>query len=571
MKTRAIRFSSRPVVFLAVGLIGLLVRPQAEATVATVPRFGRHEVSLAATGSYANPYAELSAEATLVEPDGHTTRQLPLFWDGGQTWRFRFAPDLVGTWRWSIKSADRGLDGRSGSFECVASDLRGSFQPMAGAPTHFQYQNGERVWFLGDTAWAYGLDNAEEKHDRAAAERYASNRAAQGFNAIHLMMLAETGWGNGNGPPWFDIADEKINPAYFRELDERIAFANAKGLVTGLALAWGNKGRNEPYSWGRMPGMAARERYARYIAARYGAYDVYFLVSGEWDAEIRSRPAPGADIRKEFVRLGEVVRASDPHHRMTGIHPTMKSGGNTRAFNSIAAWMDFGDYQQNYHELHQSVLESRTFGKPVVNAEYAYWLRDNNGDGQVDKAHSYTLTDIRAATWDITMAGGYVVAGFGSTYLGGARHLTTFLPDDPKNVPWIEQLGLVKQFFASLDYWKLAPHDELLSSPAARTADRASKIEVNEVMVTNTRAPATTYWCLADPGKTYVVYVRGTTDPVTLQFSPSGVGAWRAEQFDPRTGRRQPLAALAAGRANFAYHSPDAQDWLVVLRAVPAN
>jgi len=568
MKVRIVRPLLLSIALSSAFLLSSCTHPPSDRASLTVPRFARHEVSLTAAGNYANPYAELEAEATLVEPDGKTTRKLPLFWDGGQTWRFRFAPDLTGTWRWSVKSADQGLDGQSGSFECMPSNRRGSIRPMAGAPHHFQYQNGERLWFLGDTAWAYVMDNAREKHDRASAERYASNRAAQGFNAIHVMMLGERGWGNRNGPPWFDMAKEEINPAYFQEADERIAFANARGLVTGLVLAWANKGRNEPYSWSRMANLAARERYARYIAARYGAYDAYFLVSGEWDAEIRSRPAPEAELRSEFVRLGDVVRASDPQHRMIGIHPTMKTHGTSRAFNTASTWMDFGDYQQNYSQLHQSILDSRAIDKPVVNAEYAYWLRDNNGDGHVDKAYSYTLEDIRAATWDIVMAGGYVVAGFGSTYLGGDRHVTTFLSDDPKNVPWIEQLGHMKGFFTSLDYWKLEPHDELLSSPAARTADRASRVEAGDIHLTETRAPATTYWCLAEPGETYVAYVRGTTGPVTLKLGHAPAGSWRAEQFDPRTGERRPLAAPALSDATFVYHAPDAQDWLVVVRAV---
>ncbi len=561
------RLILRAALALAVAAGSVVTAAQSVAAMRPVPCFAVHEVAFTAAGTYANPYVQLSADATLVEPDGHTTRQVPLFWDGGQTWRFRFAPDRPGAWRWTVKSADRGLDGQSGAFECIPSKLRGSLQPRADASHHFQYQNGEHMWFLGDTAWAYGCDSTEEKHDRAAAERYATNRARQGFNAIHLMLLAEIGWGNRNGPPWHDIAAEKINPDYFREIDERIAFANQQGLVTGLAIAWANKGRNEPYSWGRMPGMPARERYARYATARYSAYQVYFLVAGEWDSEARREGQTEAAARQQFIRLGDVVRASDPHHRMIGIHTTMKQAGSTRDFNRDASWMDFGDYQQNYTELHGKILRSRVFAKPVINGEYAYWLRDANGDGIVDKPHSYTLDDIRAATWDIVMAGGYVVAGFGSTYLGGARHVATFLPDDPRNEPWLAQLGHIKMFFSGLDYAQLEPHDELIGSAAARTADRGTRPNTNDVQPGNTRVPATTYWCLANPGKTYVVYVRGTTQPVTLELAAASAHRWQAERFDPRTGARQAVTAPATGASSYKFTPPDAQDWLVVLRA----
>lgn len=153
------------------------------------------------------------------------------------------------------------------------------------------------------------------------------------------------------------------------------------------------------------------------------------------------------------------------------------------------------------------------------------------------------------------------------TYLGGARHLMTFLPDDPKNTPWLEQLAHVKNFFSALDRWTLEPHDELVTGAVARSADRASKVGPDDLQVAKVQAPATTYWCLANPEKTYVVYVRGTSQPVTLTLGSNQARAWRAEQFDPRTGARRPLAAPAAGGLPYEFRPPDAQDWLVIVQA----
>lgn len=528
---------------------------------ASVPRFAPHEVSFTATGTYENPYVELMADATLTEPDGRTTRTLPLFWDGGGTWKMRFAPDQEGTWTWTVRSADPGLDGRKGRFVCVKSNRRGSIQPMEGAPRHFQYQNGEPMWFLGDTAWAFVTDNHEEQHDRASVERYVSIRAEQGFNVIHFMLLSELGWANRGGVPWTDIENERINPAYFAEADHRVAFANNKGIVTGIMTGWGHKGRDELYSWGRLPGVEARKRFARYVAARFGAYDVYFLVSGEWHAEVRSRSVPAAEVREEFVEIGDSLRAADPHRRMTGIHPIGEY--STSEFNALASWMDFADYQQNYRQLHERAVAARAIPKPVVNSEYGYFLRDMSGDGHVDKHNSYTVDDMRHATWDIVTAGAYVLTGFGSTYFGGARHPTPFLPDDPANKPLVEQIGHAREFFAQLDYQKLEPNDELLSSAAPRGKDRAERFQQGDRQATRTQPPAMTYWCLAEPGSTYIVYVRGTEAPVALVL-PAG-GGWQASRFDPRTGRAQAIE-VPVGRGRASITPPDKQDWLFVLR-----
>ena len=563
-----------------------------------VNRFGFHETSLTSTGTYANPYLDLTANAILTAPDG-TTHTLPLFWDGDATWKFRFSPDQTGSWRWSVRSADAGLNGKQGSFAVRASTLRGSIVPMAGAPHHFQYQNGERMWFLGDTAWSFVTDVPAKNHNEATVANYLTRRAAQGFNVIHTMLLSETGDGNAGGVPFTPLASERLNPAYWQTIDRRVAFANSRGIVLGLAIAWGRKVANsdtaEPYAWGRFPSQAARERYARYIAARYGAYAVYFLVSGEWHGEIRTRPpATGLELRDEFIAIGNALRAADPHRRMTGIHP-MSQDGSVREFNR-AAWMDFGDYQQNYRQLHERILTSRHYAKPVVNSEYAYHLRDADGDGRADKENSLDEHDIRHASWDIAMAGGYFVTGFGTTYFGGNRDPGPFDPSAAKNVVWETQLQHLKKFFAGLEYWKLVPADLQFTSETPRSGSRTQTVESARPggRTRNVeKPPVTAYWALQIPGETYVLYVRGLTTAAT--FAIDGVGGkYVAEQFNPRTGERTHLGlqqfaeqvdqaqiAAVGGTADappasglrsaslanrYSFTPPDAGDCIIVLK-----
>jgi hypothetical protein len=303
-----------------------------------VPKFGIYERSLEHAGQYDNPYKDLTATARLTEPDGKTTRRIPLFWDGNRTWKLRFSPDKTGTWRWSVSSKDSALDGRAGSFRVIDSDRHGSIQPMAGFPHHFQRQDGSPFWFMGDTAWALFTDNEQERHDRRTAISYVDTRAAQGFNVVHSMLMSEAGWPNAGGPPFDDIAAERIHPGYWQEIDRRLAHVNGRGVVAGLALAWGDKRRVEPYAWSRLPGLEARKRYARYIAARYSALDVYFIVSGEWHAEVRARPgATEETIKNEFSEIGRSLRDADPHGRMVAIHP-MTEHGSVREFVGTRGW-----------------------------------------------------------------------------------------------------------------------------------------------------------------------------------------------------------------------------------------
>ena len=527
---------------------------QARAADPSVERFALFEATFQATGNYANPYTDLDAEATLTLPD-QSQRTVPLFWDDGSHWKMRVSPDIVGTWSFTVQSKDKGLNTQCGSFSCVASKRTGSIQPMKRFPHHFQYQNSTPIWFMGDTAWALFTDNAEEKHDRQAAEQYLKVRSSQGFNVVHAMMLSEAGWGNAGGLPFQDMAAQTINPAYFREIDHRVAYANEQGIVVGLALAWGDKRKVEPFAWRRFPDIDARKRYARYVAARFAAYDVYFLVAGEWDGEIRTRQSSNEKVKAEFVAIGDALTEADPQRRMIGIHPLGKDG-SVREFND-AKWMSFADYQQNYTKLHERVLQSRRFDKPVVNSEYGYHLRDNNADGKPDKSNSASANAMRHASWDIVMAGGYFVTGFGTTYFGGYRDPGPFNINAKQNDDWEAQVALVKQFFNKIEWWRLTPKDDWLTCKTSRGNDTK---ELGMLA-----PPATTYWMLAEPKKQYIVYARGITKIITIDLDKNAEGDYKVELFNPRSGAVKSISDKLHLNNKYEWTPPDDQDWVLRL------
>lgn len=346
-----------------------------------------------------------------------------------------------------------------------------------------------------------------------------------------------------------------MNSRYWQEVDERVAFANRQGLTVALAIAWGDKRKVEPFAWRKFPHLEARKRYARYIASRYSAYDVYFIVSGEWHAEIRTRDGVTPDqIFREFVTLGNELAAADPHDRMIGIHP-MTQYGSVREF-AGASWMSFGDYQQNYRHLHDRVLLSRYLRGPVVNAEYGYHLRDQDGDGKPDKSNSYATEDMRFASWDVATAGGYLVNGFGTTYFGGHRDPGPFDVDAKKNDDWEEQIGYIKKLFEQLPWWKLTPADQLLSCATPRSPDRTEG---------GVRPPLVAYWALAATGEIYAIYVRGVTDPVELDLGARS-RRFTIREYNPRSGQFRKMGEEEIA-ARYSYRAPDSQDWLVLLEA----
>ena len=331
-----------------------------------VPQFARYEQAFEHAADVSNPYRQITATAHIVGPDRRSRSPIMLFWDGGRTWRLRFSPDQIGTWHWETRSTDSGLDGHSGAFEVVPSDLKGSIRPMAGHPTTF---NDRTARAFGFWARRRGRCTWTAQSSGTTARPPSAHRRARGAGLQRLAQHAAQrgGLGQQRGasfrPTW---RQERINPAYWQEVDRRLAYLNHQGIVGGLVLAWGRKqlgGRaSSPMPGTASPSLEAKLRYARTIAARYSAYDVYLIVAGEWNASSREKGRTGNAVHGEYIRDRRRPargRSAPAHDR----HPPRLPAAIICAASSTsgADWMDFGDYQQNYVHLNAEIVASRGF------------------------------------------------------------------------------------------------------------------------------------------------------------------------------------------------------------------
>ena len=301
-------------------------------------------------------------------------------------------------------------------------------------------------------------------------------------------------------------------------------------------------------SWKSLPDEAARLRFTRYVVARYAAFHVAFIVTGEWHFMVREH-----DL---FRAIGRDIKSADPHGRMTGIHPGPGPYFSSQDY-AGEDWMSFGEYAQAYfapetqeandwhrHDLREFIIAARRHGKPVVDCEYAYYLRDQDFDGIIDKPNSHSRESFRRASWMMPMGGGYFVTGFGTTYFGGWREVGPFLVDDPRHAEAVADLGRLKAFFTSLDWWLLEPHDELC------------------------RASGGFAYCLADSGVVHVVYCAGSRGAELTIGAGEAKGpaseSYVASRFDPRTGESTQLPSPSGG--SVWLEAPDARDWVFLVR-----
>ncbi|MBM3459328.1 MAG: DUF4038 domain-containing protein, partial [Armatimonadetes bacterium] len=226
----------------------------------------------------------------LKAPSGRE-RLRSAFWDGGTTWRVRFAPDEVGEWRYAVDGAGLapGLDGVTGGFTVsraagvdpgAPADRFRAHGPIrvAGNGRYLEHQDGTPFFWLGDTAWDGPLLARVDEWDT-----YLADRARKHFTTIQYVPTApwRTAYADGQGHIAFSGHEHlTLHPEFFRRMDRRVEAIAAAGFLSAIVLLWAIRGAENPgYS---LPEDQAI-RLARYLTARYGAYPTAWLLAGDGD------------------------------------------------------------------------------------------------------------------------------------------------------------------------------------------------------------------------------------------------------------------------------------------------
>ena len=303
------------------GLVGLLASPPAIGAQDEVRTWDVVEIELTADGpAMANPYVDGLPEGgdgyvtALFRGSGGEAEGLEMaltgFWDGGATWKVRFAPPLPGEWTYRTQSRDSGLDGREGRFDChprseeekVENPTRRGFVRVAGdgprAGRHFEYADGTPFFWLGDTWWNW---TKREIHFETF-QRLADDRAAKGFN-VGQLFFAGNGW--GRSASLLDRTHRHPDLEHIREVERTIAYANAQGITVWIHAWWARPEMDETI------GKENLRRWWRYAVHRLGAYNVFWVIGGEYN--MHDYGGLGLDFWKD---LGRLIAAEDPYKRL---------------------------------------------------------------------------------------------------------------------------------------------------------------------------------------------------------------------------------------------------------------
>jgi Domain of unknown function (DUF5060)/Protein of unknown function (DUF4038) len=363
-----------PLLFLC-ATAGLRAQTACPATALYSPCDIVFELNDAEAAAHPNPYLTVDLHAEFRSPR-HRTYLMPAFWDGGRRFVIRFSPTEAGDWDYRITANIPRLDGGSGKLSATAIDNPELGFIRAANVHHFAHtddnKNVPHLW-MGDTALNFGF------MDAGAFEGMVEAHAKQKFDHIRGAVLVDK---------MFPQPD-RVDPAPFQQFDQRILALNRKGLIADLILAAGRGELTRLF-----PTWQDRERYVRYIVARYAAMNVTWQIVDAFEEYENGRA-----LMKE---VGMLLKNFDPYQ-----HPRSTGALVTSAPLLEDGWMNYITYRSSEDQL--GAIEHQLYAAPAVN---------------VDTGPARDADAVRHRLWNVAMNGQY--AGFGNAawfdFFSASRH-----------------------------------------------------------------------------------------------------------------------------------------------------
>ena len=465
------------------------------AVLPVVPRWQPQDFEFTAKTNSSKPFY-VSFNATVTAPDGKSF-VVPGFYDGNGVWKIRVSPTMEGHWTLLTRSELPDLDNRRAACDCGANTNRkihGILRVDREHPHHFIFDDGTRFFMQGyeyDWLWALDMD----KPNVPTVDKTLDLIASYGFNYVILNSFAyDTSWrkgktsgddygpplmlpweGDNNNPDW-----SHMNLAYWKHYDQVISALFQRGIEAHMLIKVYNKSVNWPAH-----NSPEEQLFFRWLLARYSAYPNII-----WDFSKEAHNEKDVAYKQQWLKY---IRETDPYSHLVTVHDDDKA-------NDGGAYDELTDFRadQEHHRYRATILRQRERRAwPVANVESDY---ECGFGGLQDKTYRQAQLpgDMMRTLWEIAMAGGYVGYYYTYTAWDVVRPL-----DEPPGYALMKHFG---DFWRSTDWWQLQPTDGLIANA----------------------------WCLANPGREYVIY-QNDPKPFTLEIKPATI-VLTAQWFNPFTG-----------------------------------
>jgi len=451
---------------------------------AQTPKTGQwepFEVTMSGSADFANAYVDglpdggrpfvvVTFTGTSGDAKG-SSYAVPGFWDGGRTWKARFAAPAAGEWSYSASSTDPVLQGVKGRFqsaawsvgEKAANPTRHGFVRVARngprAGRYFEYADGTPFLWIGDTWWPW----LKRGIPFTRAKQVIDDRSARGFTIGQVVFGAN----NATRLAGRDFATPDLDAIH--DAERFIAYANSQGITLWIMPWWSANNLD------KSAGAEKMRRWTRYVVHRLAAYNVIWNVGGEYN--MYDYGGLGLQFWKE---LGALMRREDPYGHAIGVHntpPGWTAGemGDSAQWSTGSVlhdqgWLDFNGSQVGHGKWRNEMVPrivsldyAREPAKPTVVTEPWYEFTEGSAPAM----------DVRFAAWSAILSG-----AAGHTY-GGGHQWWADIPDpslpprrdswprpplsvDTLDYPGAVSMGFLATFLQGIEWWKFEPHPELV-------------------------------------------------------------------------------------------------------------
>lgn len=480
--------------------------------------------------------APASVEVIFESPAGKSFSGAA-FTDDGVNYFIRAAFPEIGSWRWKTvcsDHSDRGLHNVRGKVEVVKyvgdnalyhhGDIR-----ISPDKRFLIHEDGTPFLWIGDTGW-----NATYNSTMEEWKTYINMRAEQRFTVIQVSPRGVGNRSTASARP--DVSfrtDGTIDPAFWQDLDDKIRYANDRGmlvLLVGVGSAWRDA----------MAANPRNQKFETYVAGRFASHMVVFSPSFD-QLFANELDLVAFELQKWTQHL--VTQHPGTNH---DANLTYRSS-NSVDFSGLQSGHHGGDLTKVYSAARQWTLD--LWGgapvKPVILIEAMYDGYGNNN------AISWREKDSRKPGW--------------IAWMSGARGFTYGAGDIPPKVPkgngavwmfnkadstydyWLNaiewrsawQMTNMRLFMEAIEWWKLMPSPELVRNQ--ETAD--------------------TLQMMAARTPDYNIMVAYLPDnPRVILDLTMFVGAYSTTWFNPATGEYLPAKRISGAEQNKVFERPEGWD-----------
>lgn len=479
------------------------------------------------------------------------------FWNGGLEWKINFTPPYSGTWKYNSISKFKSMNGKKGTIEVIswteeekkANPTRNGFirvkKTGINQGHYFEYSDGRPFLWIADTWWNWSKKDIKFETFKSLVD----DRAEKGFT-VGQLFVPGNGWGISSSS--LDSTFTVLDTEHLNKIEERIRYANSKGITIWMHAWWGGKNLD------RTIGAEKMQRWWKYLINRFGAYNVIWVVAGEYN--LYDYGGLGLEFWKN---LGKLIKQEDPYDRITSIHntPPFWEGGKeapqwtTASVLHQESWLDYNQCQVGHGKFANEMIPKSVtdayqclLAKPIVVTEP--WYEFTIGQA--------SASDIRFGAWSAILSG-----AAGHTY-GGGKIWNADVPESPGHRSYepapeggttldYEGASSIKHlvsFMNKTSWWEMSPSPELITDYPQG-------------------------FCLASPGKEYIVYLR-YGGIASVHFGAKGKDIrFKYFWFDPATGKSyEPTVINGAEQVEFKCpivnktSGTETKDWVLFIHKI---